>query len=50
MSDRVSPKEFRQADGTGDWRVVGDGARANFATGDFTKGAEFVAEIARAAQ
>lgn len=49
MSDRVSPKQFRQADGTGDWRVVGDGARANFATGDFTKGAKFVAEIARAA-
>ncbi|MGO2750954.1 MAG: VOC family protein [Pseudoclavibacter sp.] len=49
MSDRVSPKEFRQADGTGDWRVVGDGARANFSTGDFATGAAFVAEIARAA-
>ncbi|PPF45499.1 pterin-4-alpha-carbinolamine dehydratase [Pseudoclavibacter sp. AY1F1] len=49
MSDRVSPKEFRQAEGTGDWRVVGDGARANFATGDFATGAAFVAEIARAA-
>lgn len=49
MSDRVSPSEFRQADGTGDWRVVGDGARANFRTGDFSKGAAFVAEIARAA-
>ncbi|VXB81667.1 VOC family protein [Pseudoclavibacter sp. 8L] len=49
MSDRVSPKEFRQADGTADWRVVGDGARANFTTGGFAKGAAFVAEIARAA-
>lgn len=49
MSDRVSPSEFRQADGTGDWRVVGDGARANFRTGNFSKGAAFVAEIARAA-
>ncbi len=49
MSDRVSPRQFRQADGTADWRVVGDGARANFTTGDFAKGAAFVAEIARAA-
>ncbi|PPF33583.1 VOC family protein [Pseudoclavibacter sp. AY1H1] len=49
MSDRVSPRQFRQADGTADWRVVGDGARANFTTGDFARGAAFVAEIARAA-
>ncbi|WP_424466971.1 4a-hydroxytetrahydrobiopterin dehydratase [Pseudoclavibacter helvolus] len=49
MSDRVSPKQFRQAEGTDDWRVVGDGARANFTTGDFATGAAFVAEIARAA-
>lgn len=49
MSDRVSPRKFRQAAGTADWRVVGDGARANFTTGNFAKGAAFVAEIARAA-
>ncbi|PPG37920.1 VOC family protein [Pseudoclavibacter sp. RFBA6] len=49
MSDRVSPQEFRQAAGTADWRVVGDGARANFATGNFAKGAAFVAAIAKAA-
>ncbi|PPF72261.1 VOC family protein [Pseudoclavibacter sp. Z016] len=49
MSDRVSPRQFRQADGTADWRVVGDGARANFTTSGFAKGAAFVAEIARAA-
>ncbi|GAB3297195.1 VOC family protein [Pseudoclavibacter terrae] len=49
MSDRVSPQEFRQAAGTADWRVVGDGARANFATGNFAKGAAFVAAIAEAA-
>lgn len=49
MSDRVSPRQFRQADGTADWRVVGDGARANFTTGNFARGAAFVAEIARAA-
>ncbi|WP_271986552.1 VOC family protein [Pseudoclavibacter terrae] len=49
MSDQVSPQEFRQAAGTADWRVVGDGARANFATGNFAKGAAFVAAIAEAA-
>jgi 4a-hydroxytetrahydrobiopterin dehydratase len=49
MSDSLSPRAFREADGTGDWRVVGDGAWALFVTSGFTQGAELVAAIARAA-
>ncbi|MCS5495907.1 4a-hydroxytetrahydrobiopterin dehydratase [Cnuibacter physcomitrellae] len=50
MSDAISPREFRAADGTADWRVVGDGARAWFDTGDFATGAALVAAIGRAAE
>jgi 4a-hydroxytetrahydrobiopterin dehydratase len=46
MSDSISPREFREAEGTEDWRVVGDGARAYFTTGSFLAGAAFVAAIA----
>src|SRR6266436_3928703 len=46
MSDSISPREFREAEGTKDWRVVGDGARAYFTTGSFLAGAAFVAAIA----
>ena len=45
MSDSISPREFREAEGTEDWRVVGDGARAYFTTGSFLAGAAFVAAI-----
>ncbi|NQX33597.1 VOC family protein [Herbiconiux sp. VKM Ac-2851] len=49
MSDAISPREFRQSEGTGDWRVVGDGARALFRTGSFATGAALVAAIAELA-
>ncbi len=45
----MTPKQFRDADGTGDWRVVGDGARAVFVTGSFSAGAAFVGAIAQVA-
>jgi 4a-hydroxytetrahydrobiopterin dehydratase len=44
--DGISPTEFHEADGTDDWRVVGDGATAFFRTGSFRASAEFVAAIA----
>ena len=44
--DGISPTEFHEADGTDDWRVVGDGATAFFRTGSFRVSAEFVAAIA----
>jgi 4a-hydroxytetrahydrobiopterin dehydratase len=50
MSDAISPRDFRAADGTDDWRVVGDGARAWFDTGDFATGAALVAAIGEAAE
>ncbi len=43
--DGISPAEFHAADGTQDWRVVGDGANAFFRTGSFAAGARFVAAI-----
>jgi len=46
MSDSISPRGFREAEGTEDWRVVGDGARAYFTTGSFQAGAAFAAAIA----
>ncbi|GAA2244654.1 4a-hydroxytetrahydrobiopterin dehydratase [Herbiconiux moechotypicola] len=46
MSDAISPKDFRAAEGTDDWRVVGDGARAWFDAGDFARGAALVSAIA----
>ncbi|MCS5716515.1 4a-hydroxytetrahydrobiopterin dehydratase [Herbiconiux sp. CPCC 205763] len=45
-NDRISPREFRAAEGVSDWRVVFDGARAHFATGSFEKGAALVFAIA----
>ncbi|MEO8907491.1 MAG: VOC family protein [Microbacteriaceae bacterium] len=49
MTDRISPRQFRASDGVADWRVLFDGAKAHFATGSFSKGAELVAAIARLA-
>ena len=51
MSDAISPRDFRSAPGTADWRVVGDGARAYFRTGErgggsFAAGAALVTAIA----
>ena len=44
-TDGISPTEFHEADGTDDWRVVGDGATAFFRTGSFRAGTEFVAAL-----
>jgi 4a-hydroxytetrahydrobiopterin dehydratase len=49
MSDSISPRDFRAAGGTDDWRTVGDGARAFFDTGSFRRGTEFVTTIAQLA-
>ncbi|MDO9395051.1 MAG: VOC family protein [Herbiconiux sp.] len=49
MTDRISPLQFRHSDGTADWRVVGDGARAHFVTGDFATGTALVVAIQRIA-
>lgn len=45
MADYISPKQFQEAHGLEDWRVVGDGASAFFPTGSFAASARFVAAI-----
>jgi 4a-hydroxytetrahydrobiopterin dehydratase len=45
MTDRISPKQFHEAEGVEDWRVVGDGACAHFRTGSFAAGARLVQAI-----
>jgi 4a-hydroxytetrahydrobiopterin dehydratase len=47
MTDRITPKEFHEADGVGDWRVIGDGACAFFRTASFAASAELVGAISR---
>jgi 4a-hydroxytetrahydrobiopterin dehydratase len=46
MSDEITPTQFHEAEGTEDWRVIGDGACAYFATGSFAAGARLVQAIA----
>jgi 4a-hydroxytetrahydrobiopterin dehydratase len=47
MTDPISPKQFREAEGVEDWRVVGDGACAYFRTGSFAVGARLVQAISQ---
>jgi 4a-hydroxytetrahydrobiopterin dehydratase len=48
-NDRISPREFRAAEGVSDWRVLFDGARAHYSSGTFEKGAALVFAIAELA-
>ena len=45
MADPIAPKQFHEAEGVADWRVVGDGACAYFRTGSLAAGARFVHAI-----
>ena len=46
MKDGISPKQFHQAEGVEDWRVLGgDGATAHFRTGSFATAAQLVQAI-----
>ena len=45
MIDGITPAQFHEAEGLGDWRVVGDGACAHFRTGSFVAGSRFVRAI-----
>jgi 4a-hydroxytetrahydrobiopterin dehydratase len=45
MTERISPREFHQADGVDDWRVVFSGACAYFKTGSFRVGVALVNAI-----
>jgi 4a-hydroxytetrahydrobiopterin dehydratase len=45
MTERITPRQFHEAVGVEDWRVVGDGACAYFTTGSFAAGARLVQAI-----
>jgi 4a-hydroxytetrahydrobiopterin dehydratase len=45
MTDHITPKQFQEAPGAADWRVLGDGACAYFRTGSFAAGARLVQAI-----
>ncbi len=47
MTDRLSPKQFHEAEGVEDWRVIGDGACVFFRTGSFSEGARLVQAISQ---
>jgi 4a-hydroxytetrahydrobiopterin dehydratase len=44
-TDLMKSRQFHDADGVEDWRVVGEGASACFRTGSFATGARFVQAI-----
>lgn len=45
MSNSISPRQFHEAEGVDDWRVVADGVCAYFRTGSFAAGAQLVTAI-----
>ena len=47
--DGISPRDFHEADGTQDWRVLAEGACAFFRTGSFAESAHLVEAISRLA-
>jgi 4a-hydroxytetrahydrobiopterin dehydratase len=49
MTDQISPRQFHEADGVEDWRVLGEGACAYFRTGSLAAGARLVHAISELA-
>jgi 4a-hydroxytetrahydrobiopterin dehydratase len=45
MTDRISPRQFQEAEGVNDWRVLGDGACIFFRTGSFAASVRLVQAI-----
>jgi len=45
MTERITPRQFHEADGVEDWRVLGEGACTYFRTGSFGPGARLVQAI-----
>jgi 4a-hydroxytetrahydrobiopterin dehydratase len=39
MTEWITPRQFHEADGVKDWRVLGEGACTYFRTGSFAAGA-----------
>jgi 4a-hydroxytetrahydrobiopterin dehydratase len=49
MSEQIEPRQFHEADGVEDWRVVGEGACTYFRAGSFAAGARLVDAISQLA-
>src|SRR5436309_15745998 len=49
MGDQITMRKFRESEGVEDWRVVGEGACANFRTGSFAAGERLVHAISELA-
>jgi 4a-hydroxytetrahydrobiopterin dehydratase len=49
MTDQISPRQFHEADGVEDWRVLGEGACAYVRTGSLAAGARLVHAISELA-
>lgn len=49
MAETITPKQFHDAEGVEDWRVLTNIACAHFRTGSFTRGVELVNAIGRVA-
>jgi 4a-hydroxytetrahydrobiopterin dehydratase len=49
VSEQITARQFHEADGVEDWRVVGEGACAYFRTGSFPAGARLVQAISQLA-
>jgi 4a-hydroxytetrahydrobiopterin dehydratase len=47
MADNISPKQFHESPGTEDWRVIGDGACAFYATSSLAQSAQLVEAVAK---
>lgn len=45
MSDYITPKQFHEAEGTQDWRLIGEGACAYFPVSSLASGARFAVAI-----
>jgi 4a-hydroxytetrahydrobiopterin dehydratase len=45
MTETIAPQQFHEADGVGDWRVIGDGACSFFRTRSFAESARLVQAI-----
>jgi 4a-hydroxytetrahydrobiopterin dehydratase len=45
MTDRITARQFNEAEGVEDWRVLGEGACTYFRTGSFAAGARLVQAI-----
>jgi 4a-hydroxytetrahydrobiopterin dehydratase len=50
MSEGITPRQFHEADGVDDWRVVANAACTHFRTGSFTAGVELLDAIGELAE